>query len=183
MVLAEDECQLDLLPWVRASWILRGQRQQVLTPGHNRRRALFGALDLESGRWICQVAHSANSLAFLHLLEALLQTYPKAPSVAVVLDNVIIHSSRSVQAWLLEHPRVQLLYSARYSPHENPVERIWGAMKRHLANSPPPTIQDRVSQAMLFFSSRTPEQMLHTAAPGKLHWLPRSFGQNFCRAA
>lgn len=32
VVLAEDECHLDLLPWVRATWILRGQRQLVMTP-------------------------------------------------------------------------------------------------------------------------------------------------------
>jgi transposase len=32
VVVAEDECHLDLLPWVWATWILRGQRQLVMTP-------------------------------------------------------------------------------------------------------------------------------------------------------
>ena len=31
VVLAEDETHLNLLPWVRATWILTGQRQQVMT--------------------------------------------------------------------------------------------------------------------------------------------------------
>src|SRR5512132_1090835 len=31
VVLAEDETHLNLLPWVRATWILNGQRQRVMT--------------------------------------------------------------------------------------------------------------------------------------------------------
>jgi hypothetical protein len=50
VVLAEDECHLDLLPWVRATWILRGQRQLVMTPVRNQRRSLFGAIDLSTGK-------------------------------------------------------------------------------------------------------------------------------------
>lgn len=125
----------------------------------------------------------ANSAAFVHLLEGLLQTYPNAPAIAVVLDNVIIHLSQVVRAWLTDHPQVQLLYGARYCPHETPVERIWGAMKRHLANFSPPTIQGRVSQATNFFAACTPEQMLCTAAPWKARWLPTHYGQGLWKAA
>ena len=71
VVLAEDEAAISLLPWVRSTWIVKGARQRVMTPGTNRRRSLFGAVD----------------------------------------------------------PRMRLLYGARYSPHHNPVERIWGALK------------------------------------------------------
>jgi hypothetical protein len=37
---------------------------------------------------------------------------------------------------------------ARYSPHDNPVERIWAALKAWLANSPMLTIQGRLRQVM-----------------------------------
>jgi Homeodomain-like domain len=50
VVLAEDETHLNLLPWVRATWILKGSRQPGMTPGTNRRRTIFGAVDLHSGR-------------------------------------------------------------------------------------------------------------------------------------
>jgi transposase-like protein len=33
VVLAEDETHINLLPWVRSTWIAPGQRQQVMTPG------------------------------------------------------------------------------------------------------------------------------------------------------
>jgi len=118
----------------------------------------------------------------VRLLECLLDTYADAPAIAVVLDNVNIHSSRIVQAWLLGRRRVNLLYGARYCPHENPGERIWGALKAHLANSPPPTMAGRVSQAMSFFAAATPEQMLQSAAPWNARWLPRHYGQDLCKA-
>jgi hypothetical protein len=43
-VLAEDETHINLLPWERATWIVRGARQPVTTPGTNRRRSLLLAL-------------------------------------------------------------------------------------------------------------------------------------------
>jgi hypothetical protein len=49
VVLAEDETHVNLLPWVRATWIAKGCRQRVMTPGTNRRRTIFGAIDLHSG--------------------------------------------------------------------------------------------------------------------------------------
>src|SRR5512133_1545258 len=38
VLLAEDETHVNLLPWVRATWVVRGTRQRVMTPGTNRRR-------------------------------------------------------------------------------------------------------------------------------------------------
>jgi hypothetical protein len=50
VVLAEDETHLHLLPHIRASWILRGTRQQVATPGKNRQTTVFGAPEVMVGR-------------------------------------------------------------------------------------------------------------------------------------
>jgi transposase len=64
--------------------------------------------------------------------------------VAVVCDNVIIHRSKLVQAWLAANPRVRVLHGARYRPHDNPVERIWGSLKAFLANHPTATMAGRI---------------------------------------
>jgi DDE superfamily endonuclease len=116
VVLAEDETHVNLLPWVRATWIAHGTRQQVMTPGANPRRTIFGAVDLHSGRFLYQIASKALSASFTAFLEQLLAAYPAAPLVAVVCDNVIIHHSKLVQRWLAAHPRVVVLHGARYSP-------------------------------------------------------------------
>jgi transposase len=183
VVLAEDETHLNLLPWVRSTWVARGTRQRVMTPGKNRRRTIFGAIDLASGRFLYQVCRKAVSASFCGFCEQLLAAYPAAPVVAVVCDNVIIHRSKIVGRWLAAHPRVVVLHGARYSPHDNPVERIWAALKAWLANSPTLTIQGRVRQVHAFFRHRSPTQMLATAAPHSSPWLPRDYVQNFRQAA
>jgi transposase len=103
--------------------------------------------------------------------------------VAVVCDNVIIHRSKIVQRWQATHSRLQVLHGARYSPHDNPVERIWGALKAWLANNPTLTIQGRVRQVHAFFRARSPAQLLVTAAPYSSPWLPKDYAQNLRQAA
>jgi transposase len=183
VVLAEDETHLNLLPWVRATWVARGSRQQVMTPGTNRRRTIFGAVDLASGRFLYQVCRKAVSASFTAFLEQLLVAYPAAAVLAVICDNVIIHHSKVVQRWLASHPRVQVLHGARYSPHDNPTERIWGALKASLANTPTLTMAGRIRQVHAFFRQHSPTQLLATAAPHSSPWLPDGYGQNFREAA
>jgi transposase len=183
VVLAEDETHVNLLPWVRATWVVRGTRQRVMTPGKNRRRTIFGAVDLRTGRFCYQVARKAVSASFTAFLAQLLAAYPSAPVVAVICDNVIIHHSKLVRRWLAAHPRVVVLHGARYSPHDNPVERVWAALKAWLANSPTLTIQGRVRQVHAFFRARSPAQILATAAPTSSPWLPEGYVQNFRQAA
>ena len=88
---------------------------------------------------------------------------------------MIIHRSKIVGRWLAAHPRVVVLHGARYSPHDNPVERIWAALKAWLANSPTLTIQGRIRQVHVFFRQHTPAQLPTTAAPTSSPWLPRSY--------
>jgi transposase len=183
VVLAEDETHINLLPWVRATWVVRGTRQQVMTPGTNRRRIIFGAIELATGRWFYQITRKAVSASFTAFCEQLLAAYPAAPVVAVICDNVIIHHSKIVQRWLATHPRLRVLHGARYSPHDNPVERIWGSLKACLANTPTLTIQGRVRQVHAFFRQRTPAQLLTTAAPHSSPWLPDSYRHNNRQAA
>jgi hypothetical protein len=118
VVLAEDETHLNLLAWVRATWVVRGTRQQVMTPGTNRRRTIFGAVDLCTGRFLYQVTRKAVSANFTAFCEQLLAAYPAAPVVAVICDNVSIHHSKLLQRWLASHPRLRVLHGARYSPRQ-----------------------------------------------------------------
>jgi transposase len=183
VLLAEDEAHVNLLPWLRSTWIVRGERQEVMTPGKNEKRSIFGAIELATGRWLYHIAERATSAAFIEFLEQVLDAYPRAPVIAIILDNVGTHSSGAVERWLAAHARVRLLYGARYSPHHNPVERVWGSMKRHLANSPTLTMLGRLREVDSFFRSRPRAQMLDTASPFNTPWLPPGYGQKLWRAA
>jgi transposase len=183
VVLAEDETHLDLLARVRATWIPHGIRHLVPTPGTNRRRSLFGAINVATGAWHYHVAAKCVSVVFCYFLEQLLAAYPNAPIVAVLADNDTTHTSGITTQWLAEHPRLELITGAKYSPQDNPVERVWASLKRWIANTAPATMADRIRQAQAFFRHRTPDQMLATAAPWSSPWLPQSYGQDFDEAA
>jgi hypothetical protein len=50
-----------------------------MTPGKNRRRTVFSALDLHTGRWFYQVARKAVSASFIAFLEKLAAAYRLRP--------------------------------------------------------------------------------------------------------
>ena len=179
VVLAEDETHLDLLARIRACWMPTGLRHRILTPGKNVRRTLHGAVNLATGAWHHHVSVKNVSVVFCYFLDLLLAAYPDAPIVAVICDNGGTHHSKITQRWLADHPRLRLIHGARYSPQDNPVERIWAALKQHIANTAPATMADRVRQAHAFFRNRTNDQNLTTAAPWTSPWLPKGYGQNY----
>lgn len=179
VVLAQDETHLDLLARIRATWMPTGLRHRVMTPGTNIRRTLHGAVNLATGAVHHHVCVKNVSVVFCYFLDLLLTAYPDAPTVAVICDNAAIHHSKITRRWLADHPRLLLIHGARYSPQDNPVERIWAALKQHIANTAPATMADRVRQAHAFFGNRTPTQNLTTAAPWTSPWLPEGYGQDF----
>jgi transposase len=181
VVLAEDETHLNLLPHVRASWTLRGARPQVLTPGTNRKVTVLGAIEVSTGRWVYRLGRR-RAADFIALLGMLAQAFPRAPVIVVICDNDSIHHAHAVTAYLKQHPRLELLYGARYSPHDNPAERIWAALKNYVANTAV-SWPGRLRQIHCFFRNRSPDQMLATAAPWTSPWLPPGYEQNFWNAA
>lgn len=100
VILAEDDSHVNLLPWLRSTWIVKGERQEVMTPGKNQKRSIFGAIELATGRWLYHIAERATSAAFIEFLEQTLDAYPTASVIAIVLDNVGTHRSRAVERWL-----------------------------------------------------------------------------------
>ena len=181
VVLAEDETHLNLLPHVRASWTPRGGRPQVLTPGTNRKVTVLGAIEVTTGRWVYRLGRRCAA-DFTALLDQLLLAFPSAPLVVVICDNDSIHHARAVTRYLGRHPRLELLYGARYSPHDNPAERIWGGLKNYVANTAV-TWPGRLRQIHSYFRARSPDEMLATAVPWTSPWLPPRYEQNFWNAA
>jgi hypothetical protein len=181
VVCAEDETHLHLLPHVRAGWTRRGARPQVPTPGSNRQVTVFGALEVTAGTWAYRLGRRCAA-DFTAFLDQLLRAFPRAPAIAVICDNDSTRHAKAVTAWLEEHPRLELLYGARYSPHDNPVERVWGGLKNYLANSAV-TWPGRLRQVHAFFRARSPDQLLATAAPWTSPWLPPGYEENFWNAA
>lgn len=133
-VLYLDECELQLLPVVRAMW-MKGARVRIPTPGQNAKRVLFGALDARSGRVLHLGRPRKRAPDFVAFLDHLAVAYP-AGELVLVLDNVITHRAKLVQHWLAdpEHARFRVLWLPAYAAHEhNPIERVWGLLKDRVA--------------------------------------------------
>jgi hypothetical protein len=124
-LLSLDESDLHLVPLIRSMW-MKGPRRRIPTPGTNRRRAFFGALDAGSGQWYSTDHERKVAVHFVAFLQRLAAAYPTGP-LYLALDNAPTHTAKVVQRWLQAQPRVQVLWLPKYAAHEvNPVERIWG---------------------------------------------------------
>lgn len=158
-----DECDLHLLPVIRAMW-MKGDRVRVPTPGQNARHAFFGALDARSGRFHGTDHDRKLAVYFVAFLEQVVACYPDEP-VYLVLDSAPTHTAKVVKRWLAAHPRVQVLWLPKYAAHEvNPAERIWGLMKDHVAaNRLAGSIDHLVSVAQRFFQELAPHPVSLTA--------------------
>ena len=154
-VLYLDECELALLPVVRAMW-MKGPRVRIPTPGQNVKRAFFGALDARTGALHYAVHPKKLAGHFVAFLEQLAVAYPTG-AVVLVLDNVITHDAKVVRAWLArpEHARFRVLWLPKYSAHEhNPIERVWGLLKDAVAaNRLAGSIDALVAEAHRFFAT------------------------------
>jgi len=152
-----DECDLHLLPVIRACW-MKGPRLRVPTPGQNAKRALFGALNARTGQVHHLVRPRKRAAQFVEFLEALAAAYPTG-EVVLVLDNLITHDAKLVRAWLArpEHARFRFLWLPKYSAHEhNPIERVWGLMKDAVAaNRLHGSIDLLVEEADRYFATTT----------------------------
>jgi transposase len=164
VVLYGDESRVQLLPLIRACWHWVGQQIRVPTPGSNDWRALFGALDTRTGRWVYLVRRRMKTPDFVAFLEYLLTEYP-TQTIILVVDNYSSHTAHLVRDWLAEHERLRLLYLPKYCSHLNPVEPIWLQLKNKIAaNRLHASMAILLDTVKTFFDEMTPKQALTWAA-------------------
>lgn len=133
IVIAADECDVHLLAVLRAMWQRIGQQVRLPTPGQNRRRSIFGGLNVRTGQWHYLLADHKRTADFITFLTLLTQSYATG-LIFVIVDNASIHSSQALLAWLDGQPRIHLVYLPTYSGHElNPVEKVWWRLKQYIA--------------------------------------------------
>jgi transposase len=163
-ILYADESRVQTLPLVRAMWSWVGQQWRIPTPGSNTARAIFGALEIRTGRWTYLVRERMRTGDFLAFLEYLLTVYPRHPIILIV-DNYSSHTAGEVRDWLAAHPRLQLHFLPTHCSHPNPVERIWLQLKGDLAaNRLYGSIKLLLASVDRFFAAMPPEQALTWAA-------------------
>jgi transposase len=126
VALYSDEVDIHLNPKIGWDWMLPGLQKQVCTPGQNEKRYLAGALDTQTGLLYWVEGRRKNSDVFVALLAKLVDRYPEARVIHVIVDNYRIHTSRittcAVEQW---RGRVVLHFLPPYCPNDNCIEPVW----------------------------------------------------------
>jgi transposase len=121
-----DEVDIHLNPKIGPDWMNRGKQKTVETPGNNVKRYLCGALDASNGLITWVKGERKNSLLFIAMLHKLIESYPNAKVIHVVLDNFKIHDSKASRAAVQAlGGRVVLHWLPPYCPDHNKIERAW----------------------------------------------------------
>jgi len=88
--------------------------------------SLYAALDVRTGKVQGKTAARHTSEEFVRFLDQVVSGCKPKQEVHIILDNLSAHKTAKVQAFLAEHPNVQLHFTPTYSSWLNQVE-IWFA--------------------------------------------------------
>lgn len=164
-IVVEDETDIRLFPVLRRMWLLVGEQLRLPAPLRNRKRTIFGGIDIETGEVFHRVCSRKRTPEMIGYLGDLLAAYGGEP-LLVILDHASIHKSRALREWLSLHPQVELAYLPRYGGHkDNPVEKLWWHLKgAALANRCCSSIDELVVAVERYFAQLTPEKVFQLVA-------------------
>lgn len=132
----------------------------AITPSSGRERLnIHGAIDLETGKTQMLDVPVVDASSTIMLIAAILAAYPSMRMIHVFLDNARYHHARLVRDWLAQRGgRITLHFVPTYSPHLNPIERLWGLMHRNVThNRSDATFRDFRLRAMTFLTQDVPK--------------------------
>ena len=97
---------------------------------------IHGAIDLETGKTRMIEVSTVDAMSTIALLISIEAMYPAMRLIHVFLDNARYHHARVVQDWLaMPGRRIKLHFIPAYSPHLNPIERLWGLMHERVTHN------------------------------------------------
>ena len=136
VVISQDEAEFHLFPYLVLVWGVVGSPQpQVRTPGTNRKRVLYGGLNLGTGRLTSHWAATKSGSHFIQFLDVLLAEYPDR-SVLLITDNGSFHHTMAVRTYLEAHAdRLEVKWLPPYCPDLNDIERTWRRLKASHASN------------------------------------------------
>lgn len=119
------------------SYAPAGKTPVTYTVGGTRQKLSMIATVTNQGktRWMI-IDEAFNSDRLIEFLEALIKDAGK--KVFLILDNLRVHHSKPVKAWVAEHKeQIELFYLPSYSPELNPEERLNADLKHAIGSKVP----------------------------------------------
>lgn len=96
-------------------------------------------------RWMI-IDEAFNADKLIEFLQALIKDADK--KVFLILDNLPVHHSKIVQAWVAQHSeQIELFYLPSYSPQLNPEERLNADLKQEMGKRVPVRTKSKLRAA------------------------------------
>lgn len=116
-------------PVLSSGWIKTGEDFQVKTNSGRQRAHVNGAIELKSLEVISRTSNTVNQQSMRELLRAIRRKNPEEKHLYLILDNASYNRSKKVKE-LAKDLGIKLIYLPPYSPHLNPIERLWKFLKK-----------------------------------------------------
>ena len=94
--------------------------------------SLYAALNTRTGEIVGQTAPRHTSQAFVEFLTDVVASQPRRKEIHVIVDNLSAHKTKTVDAFLADHPRVHLHFTPTYSSWLNQIELWFNKIERDL---------------------------------------------------
>lgn len=113
-------------------WVPPEIKDPVLIHAPTRKSvACFGAVSLQTGKFVRSICPKFNALTFEAFLKTLLRHRSRGTRMVVVLDNARYHHAALLAPLRRTYRRVlTLLFLPPYSPQLAPIERVWKLARR-----------------------------------------------------
>jgi transposase len=168
-----DETALREFPPLRASWSRRGQPAMVLISGRNRRRTIFGALQVGTGELVTTVRERSRTDDVLAAVQTLGAVRPEVPKL-LIWDNAPPHHPHRVRDAARE-AGITLAFLPFRSPELMPLEDLWRGLKQTIAaNRVYPSLEDLTERPLDWLTAMSDEDRRRRCGllASKFEWLP-----------
>ncbi|ABM37051.1 IS630 family transposase [Polaromonas naphthalenivorans] len=144
------------------SYAPAGKTPVAFAPGGSRHKLSMIASVTNQGkaRWLI-IDEAFNSDRLIEFLQALVKDAGK--KVLLILDNLRVHHSQPVKAWVAErNDKIELFYLPSYSPELNPEERLNADLKQAMGKRVPVRTKAKLCDAAndhMAMLERSPERV------------------------
>ena len=110
-------------------WLKKGFEYTIESNTGRRRVNINGAYNIDDHKVVIDEAITINAQSTIALFKKMMKEQPLGV-IYIILDNALYYRSRTVQEFLGNNLRIQLLFLPPYSPNLNLIERLWKFFKK-----------------------------------------------------
>lgn len=129
-ILFEDESYIRDYQALCSTWFLKGRQKKIKTYGQHKGVGLFGVLDYQKGRVLCDVSEELTAQAFQSFIENTVLPAYSGKRIIMILDNSKIHHAKILADFKEKYKEIiTFLFLPPYAPTINRIEGLWKWLK------------------------------------------------------